>query len=62
MFTDTRSWRLWDRQEGDVSWNAFDAARRAYRIRLAELAAEQRAARLLGNREDAAEAEGTGSG
>jgi len=54
MFTDSRSWRLWDRQEGDTSWNAFDAARRAYRIRLAELAAEQRAARLLGHREDAA--------
>ncbi|MCC6832532.1 MAG: hypothetical protein IT200_14405 [Thermoleophilia bacterium] len=36
------------RQEGDTSWNAFEAARAAYRARLAEMAAEHRAAMLYG--------------
>ncbi|MFN8121432.1 MAG: hypothetical protein U0237_03280 [Thermoleophilia bacterium] len=35
------------RQEGDTSWSAFEAARAAYRARLAEMAAEQRAAKLF---------------
>lgn len=35
------------RREGDTSWNAYEAARAAYRARLAELAAERRAAALL---------------
>jgi len=51
-------WELLEcRQEDGTGWSAYTAARDAYRVRLAEMAAEYRAALLLGRPEQAQEPE-----
>ena len=55
---DRRLWELLERrQDGGTGWDAYTAAREAYRVRLAEMAAEHRAAMLLGRHEPAQEPE-----
>ena len=55
---DRRLWELLEcRQEGGTGWSAYTAARDAYRVRLAEMAAEYRAALMLGRPEQAQEPE-----